>query len=131
MLATILALCLATDGDSLRCGKERIRLLGIDAPEMAGHCRKGRACVPGDPIRSRDNLRAAIKGKQLRIERLHMDRYGRTIAIVYAGTVNLSCAQLQSGYAIYKPTWDKRRAVAQACGDHQTFHVSLLGLSEW
>ncbi|MGC1270186.1 MAG: hypothetical protein WA842_06275 [Croceibacterium sp.] len=39
------AACSVTDGDTIRCGDERIRLLGIDAPEMGGRCREGRVCV--------------------------------------------------------------------------------------
>ena len=31
--------CTVVDGDPLRCGSERVRLLGIDAPELPGHCR--------------------------------------------------------------------------------------------
>src|SRR3546814_4753345 len=31
------------DGDTLRCGGTRIRLQGIDAPEMPGHCRRSEA----------------------------------------------------------------------------------------
>ena len=42
-----LAGCTATDGDSLNCNGERIRLLGIDAPEFS--CPRGRKCVAGDP----------------------------------------------------------------------------------
>lgn len=38
--------CRAVDGDTLRCGQERVRLLGIDAPEMPGHC-------PRAPMRPR------------------------------------------------------------------------------
>ena len=42
------------DGDTLRCQDgTRIRLSGIDAPELDGHCQPGRACVPGDPLASR------------------------------------------------------------------------------
>lgn len=33
--------CTVTDGDTLRCGSEWIRLLGIDALELPGHCRSG------------------------------------------------------------------------------------------
>lgn len=34
-------LLVAIDGDTLRCGRERIRLLGTDAPELPGHCQRG------------------------------------------------------------------------------------------
>lgn len=115
MLATLVAMCLVVDGDTLRCGKERIRLIGIDAPEMAGHCRKGRICAPGDPLRSKDSLAAAVRGRSLQINRMGTDRYGRTLGVVYAGGRNLSCHQLGSGNAIYKPKWDDGGVIAKEC----------------
>ena len=30
------------DGDTIKCGAIRVRLLGIDAPEFSGHCQPGR-----------------------------------------------------------------------------------------
>lgn len=107
--------CIATDGDTIRCGAEAIRLSGIDAPEMPGHCRKGRICAPGDPVASKANLQALITKRRLSIERLGMDRYGRTIAIVRARRVNLSCAQLRGGFAVARPDWDKGKRVATEC----------------
>ncbi len=44
---------IAIDGDTLRCAAgPRVRLAGIDAPEIPGHCRRGRKCTPGDPAAS-------------------------------------------------------------------------------
>ncbi len=39
--------CSVTDGDTIRCGEERIRITAIDAPETRA-CRRGRQCVAGD-----------------------------------------------------------------------------------
>ena len=39
LLAATLLSCVAIDSDTLRCGQERVRLIGIDASELAGHCR--------------------------------------------------------------------------------------------
>ena len=108
--------CSVTDGDTIRCGDERIRLLGIDAPETAGRCRTGRRCAPGDPIASTDSLRAAMRGA-LTIRRLGTDRYGRTLGVVYADGVNLSCHQLATGNAIYRRDWDDQGAVRADCSD--------------
>lgn len=110
-------LCHATDGDSIRCGKERIRLLGIDAPETAGHCRRGRICAPGNADASTQSLKHAIAGRDIKVQRLTKDRYGRTLAVVYAGSRNLSCSQLRSGNAFYKPKWDNGGRIAAACPD--------------
>jgi micrococcal nuclease len=107
--------CIATDGDTLRCGAERYRLLGIDAPELAGHCRKGRVCAPGDPIASKANLSRMIDGKPVTIEVVGKDRYGRGLVVASVGGVDLSCRQIRSGNAIYVAKWDNGRRVSKVC----------------
>lgn len=87
------------DGDTLRCGSESVRLHGIDAPELPGHCRPGRRCVEGDPFASTENLRRLIDGSTLQCSANETDRYGRTVARCSANGVDLSCAQLASGHA--------------------------------
>lgn len=106
--------CRATDGDTLRCGSERIRLLGIDAPEMPGHCRRGRVCAPGDPHASKAALADALAGP-LTIERVGRDHYGRTLALVSGPHGDLSCRQLARGHAIYRAEWDDGSRVARTC----------------
>jgi endonuclease YncB( thermonuclease family) len=88
------------DGDTLRCGKERVRLQGIDAPEMPGSCRPGRDCVEGDPFASTEHLRDVARRGPLRCTRLDVDHYGRTVARCEAGGVDLSCAQIEAGHAV-------------------------------
>jgi micrococcal nuclease len=114
ILAAALA-CHAIDGDTIRCGKYRIRLLGIDAPEMAGHCRKGRTCASGDARASRDSLGTAMAAGPLRIETVTHDRYGRIVGMVHAGSINLSCWQLFRGMAIYVKKWDNGGRIREAC----------------
>nr|WP_240456389.1 thermonuclease family protein [Sphingomonas yabuuchiae] len=97
--------CYAIDGDTLRCGQERIRLIGIDAPEMPGHCRRGRWCVAGDPFAAQASLQRALVGP-IAIERVGRDRYGRTLAFVTGAGVNLSCHQLRREQAAYRRDWD-------------------------
>ena len=106
--------CSAIDGDTLRCGREHVWLIGIDAPEMPGHCRRGRVCVKGDPFKARQALAVAVRRRPLMIERLGFDRYGRTLARVTAGGVDLGCAQMRSGNAVYVRKWD-RGGRAGAC----------------
>lgn len=88
------------DGDTLNCGKRRIRLQGIDAPELPGHCRQGRDCVPGDPYASTENLRQLVAGGALRCRQTDIDVYGRTVARCKAGQTDLSCAQIEEGHAV-------------------------------
>jgi len=89
------------DGDTLHLNNgEKIRLIGINAPELA---RKGR---PAEPlaIKARDHLRdLIINSKQrigLRMDTEHVDRYGRSLAHLYTQDGNsLSAQLLKSGLA--------------------------------
>lgn len=106
---------IAVDGDTLRCGQERIRLIGIDAPELPGHCREGRSCAPGDPIASQAALTDASQGTA-EIDRQGRDQYERTLARVRVNGVDLSCAQLAGKHAIYRSDWDLLGEIGAECG---------------
>lgn len=108
--------CRVVDGDTLHCDGGRVRLLGIDAPELPGHCAANRDCAPGDPFESTESLRQGLgDGSFVRIERIGADRYGRTLAMVMGRGGDLSCWQLARREAIYKSRWDNGGKVAKAC----------------
>lgn len=110
--------CRVVDGDTLHCDGGRIRLLGIDSPELPGHCAEGRDCAPGDPFESSRSLEEGMgDGSALKIMTVGTDRYGRTLALVYGRGGDLSCWQLAHGEAIYKPRWDNGGRVAKTCPD--------------
>lgn len=88
-----------TDGDSIRCGGVRVRLLGIDAPEMPGSCRPGRQCVQGNPYAARDHL-VSLTRTTVQCTPEGQDRYGRTLARCTANGIDLSCAMIRSGHAV-------------------------------
>jgi endonuclease YncB( thermonuclease family) len=88
-----------TDGDTFKCNGVRIRLQGIDAPEMAGHCRVGRKCVEGNPDAARDYLHEVSRGS-VTCEAVNTDKYGRTVARCNAHGVDLSCAMIKSEHAV-------------------------------
>lgn len=106
--------CRVVDGDTLNCQGERVRLLGVDAPELPGHCAQGRACAPGDPYASTASLESAVDS-EMKIERIGQDRYGRTLAMVKSRAGDLSCLQLRHHAAIYKAAWDNGFRVARTC----------------
>lgn len=107
--------CYAVDGDTLRCGAERVRLIGIDSPEMPGHCITGRHCVKGDPFAAKAALAGAV-GATMAIRRFGTDHYGRTLALVKGPLGDLSCGQLRAGHAIYRADWDVNGAMMKGCG---------------
>lgn len=67
--------CVAVDGDTLRCGEERVRLSAIDAPEMRGRCAREARLAR----RARDRLDELVSGGVV-LRREGRDRYGRTLA---------------------------------------------------
>jgi len=93
------------DGDTLRCGERRVRLYGIDAPELPGHCRPGRNCTPGDPYASTANLRALVGSGSLQCEAKDTDAYGRTVARCTSRGQDLSCGQVKGGFAVRRYGW--------------------------
>jgi endonuclease YncB( thermonuclease family) len=118
MLAILLASaisCAALDGDTLVCDGEHIRLLGIDSPEMPGHCRPERHCVSGDPYHSKQTLENLFLRKPVRIYRYGADRYGRTLAVVRFGRKDASCYQLLQRSAVYVRKWDNNSVVSAHC----------------
>ena len=103
------------DGDTLRCGPVWLRLLGINAPELPGHCAAYRQCARGDGFASKRSLIDALRNGQLSYSIVTTDRFGRYVVEAWAGRANLSCWQLQHGQAIYKPRWDNGGLIASAC----------------
>ena len=73
------------DGDTCTTTtKEKIRLACIDTPELRG----SRA----DPIpakAARDYLNSVVAGEEVAIRRITKDRYGRTVAEISMGDVNI------------------------------------------
>ncbi|AMK24456.1 MULTISPECIES: thermonuclease family protein [unclassified Sphingobium] len=102
------------DGGMLRVNGERIRLLGIDAPDVASRCAKRGTCAPISPRQSKESLKRALRDP-ITIVPVARDANGRTVAIVYAGGLNMSCEQIRKGMAVYKPAWDMGRRLAKEC----------------
>lgn len=76
------------DGDTIRCGTERIRIANIDAPELrdspsCGSWRKARHwCDYTLGILSRNALAAFLHSGKVMVHRSGTDRYGRTLATI-------------------------------------------------
>jgi endonuclease YncB( thermonuclease family) len=83
----------AVDGDTIACANlpANVRLLGIDAPELPGHCRRGRVCTPGNGNASRRALAAWLKTGPAWVRAVGHDRYGRILARVQIGRIDASC----------------------------------------
>ena len=69
-----------TDGDSLRAGAMRLRLFGIDAPELAQKCQSAEGHDYACGIVARDRMRELVPiGTDLQCTHLDTDRYKRLV----------------------------------------------------
>ena len=93
------------DGDSLRCGSERVRIANIDAPELPGSpkCRDTRQsyawCDFALGYKSRDALRALVASGDVKIQRIGTDPYGRTLARVTVNGIDAGDYLVSKGLA--------------------------------
>ncbi|MDQ2632721.1 MAG: thermonuclease family protein [Pseudomonadota bacterium] len=90
---------IVNDGDSITLGAERIRLLGIDAPEFDQICRSNGADYPCGK-RARESLSALIGGRQVLCSGWERDKYGRLLATCTAGGTDLNRGQVEAGWAV-------------------------------
>jgi micrococcal nuclease len=125
MIAPLLcAAAWVIDGDSIRCSNVgEIGLLGIDTPNYRDSppCRGhfgDHVCDDQAAKAAKRTLIAIVSRNRsaLRIEPITHDRYGRIIAEVWAGGVELSCYQLRAGVARYIVKYDNGRRIGRACG---------------
>ena len=89
-----------TDGDSIRIGKVRIRIHGIDAPERRQLCRSVRGEAYRCGHKSTHALAALISQQPVRCLKRDVDRYGRLVAQCFAGSTDLGAEQVLQGWAV-------------------------------
>lgn len=89
------------DGDTLVLAGERIRLQGIDAPELAQPCARGGEGNDYPCGRAaRDALLRLVAGRTVACESRMRDRYDRILARCLAGPVELNRAMVEAGWAV-------------------------------
>ncbi|MBC7282365.1 thermonuclease family protein [Hoeflea sp.] len=87
------------DGDSLALGDRRLRLKGIDAPELNQRCRKD-AFDYGCGAESASFLRGLIGRHPVDCKTEGIDRYGRDLVRCVADGVDLNETMVRSGHAV-------------------------------
>ncbi|WP_332687597.1 thermonuclease family protein [Devosia sp.] len=103
----------ASDGDSLRLGEARIRLLGFDAPELAQDCdgADGRPWPCGRA--ARDRMAALLSGGAVQCRPEDTDQYGRLLATCTAGGSDLGAVMVAEGLAISSGRYWTEEAAAR------------------
>lgn len=93
-------------GDSIRCGRERLRLLGIVAPGDGPLCTQSRVCVPGGGRASVDRFSRHCGTGRLLIAASRETGTGARWQLFGLIRVNLSLWQLGRSQARYRGKWD-------------------------
>jgi endonuclease YncB( thermonuclease family) len=98
------------DGDTLKFGKQRVRLYGIDAPELEQTCDGGKWAAGK---LARKALVEIIGGAPVKcIVVVQSDKYGRPISTCSVGQMDLAHAMVERGwawaYATRTSIWSKR-----------------------
>lgn len=95
------------DGDTLVIDGERIRLHGIDAPEMDQHCQEadGTAWPCGE--KAKEVLMQMAQG-EVSCRWSAVDRYKRKVGTCSSGKLNLNKAMVRKGFALAYTRYSKR-----------------------
>ncbi|WP_456390314.1 thermonuclease family protein [Profundibacter sp.] len=107
------------DGDTFTVSGVKIRLFGIDAPEMDQSCKMPDGTDWACGRWSRDEVRRILNGRDLRCVKQVYDKYGRMVARCYLGEQDLARMLVVEGivfsYASYSRDYitdEKAAAVA-------------------
>ena len=104
----VIGLPKVVDGDTIHIKSYKIRLEGIDAPEMKQQCKKPYLQIMFFTFQkdyycgqvSKKKLIQKIGNKPVKCILLGKDRYKRYLAKCFKGTINLNRWMVRNGYAI-------------------------------
>lgn len=109
------------DGDTLDLAGERIRLVGIDAPE------RGQSCGPAAcGTAATDVLADILSAGPVRCASVNTDRYGRTVARCHAGRRDVNREMVRRGMA-----WAYRQYAYDYAEDEKAAKASGIGIWQY
>ena len=107
------------DGDTVYINNYKIRLEGIDAPEMKQKCKKEKlkiSSIIGYTFyedyycgkHSKENLESKVKGSNIKCISFTKDRYKRYLAKCFKGKINLNRWMVRNGHAVAYRKYSKK-----------------------
>jgi endonuclease YncB( thermonuclease family) len=119
----------AADGDSLVLGKERLRLVGIDAPEFSQTCTQAGALWDCGR-QARIALAERVKDRTTRCDGSRRDKYHRLLVTCRNGAGDINAAMVLSGMAVAFGDYESQEAEAKAA-HHGIWSGTFVMPSEW
>jgi endonuclease YncB( thermonuclease family) len=118
------------DGDTLRVGSTRVRLTGLDAPELGQDCTDagGKSWPCGE--RAKDFLAGLADRENALCASNGRDRYGRTLATCRVGGTDLGSEIVRAGWAVADMAYFGEHAEAQS-NKRGIWSGSFVAPAEW
>lgn len=88
------------DGDSFEIGTERIRLMGIDAPEYTQSCKNNKKEKYSCGKTTLEFLTDLIADNEVKCKPHKKDKYNRHLSICYVKDKDINAELIRNGYAI-------------------------------
>lgn len=88
------------DGDTFTLNGNKIRLWGVDAPELAQQCTRGKREKVACGTVARDALRTMVRGEKVVCTQVERDRYKRIVATCQVGGRDVGELMVRSGNAL-------------------------------
>lgn len=102
------------DGDTLRIDDERIRLLGLDAPELAQDCSDANGAPWACGEEARAFVISRVAHRTVSCQSRRRDTYGRALAKCDAGEGDLGAMIVAAGWAVPEFDYGGEGASAQS-----------------
>ncbi len=110
------------DGDTLELAGERVRLFGIDAPELDQVCDRGGAAWACGAA-ARDMLAKIVAGGRLTCAVQDVDRYGRAVAVCLRQDTDVAALMVRQGGALAYRRYSDRYVNAEVAARREGLGV--------
>lgn len=101
-----------SDGDSLHLDGRKIRLIGIDAPELHQSCEKNGRSYPCGEL-SKKHLAYLIDGQEISCTWVEKDKFDRLLAQCQANGYDLNKKMVEDGWAVSYYDYPQEEAQAR------------------
>jgi len=104
----------ASDGDSLRMGDQRVRILGIDAPELDQTCTNAKGEIWQCGRQSKARMSQLLRAGNVQCHSENWDKYGRALAVCEVNGEDIGAIMVLEGLAVSYHDYPHEEALAHA-----------------